>query len=158
MTRRYLLGLLTAAGGLAAAGVVGLPAVLAALSPAPLRRRSGEWRAVGRLEDFPLSQVRAAAVDGSRAGWPPTLGAAGVFVWRPSAEEVVVFSRSCTDLGCPLTYDPGSACFFCPCHGGIFFQDGAVLAGPPARPMQRYATRTREGLLEIDLASLPPAH
>lgn len=157
MTRRYFLGLLTAAGGFAVAGIVGVPALLSALSPAALRRTSGDWRPVGRWEDFPRSEVRAAATQGTRAGWPPSLGAVGVFVWRPSEQEVVVFSRSCTDLGCPLTWDPGSACFFCPCHGGIFSQDGTVMAGPPAKPMQRYATRVRGGRLEIDLASLPPS-
>jgi menaquinol-cytochrome c reductase iron-sulfur subunit len=54
-----------------------------------------------------------------------------------------------------LDYDRGSACFFCPCHGGIFRQNGERLAGPPKRPMYRYAHRLRDGIVEIDLQSVP---
>jgi menaquinol-cytochrome c reductase iron-sulfur subunit len=91
-----------------------------------------------------------------RGDWARSLGEKGVFVWRASEEEVVVFSRNCTDLSCPVTWDPGSNWFYCPCHGGIFAQDGTNVAGPPTRPLYRYANRVQNGVLEIDLLSLPP--
>jgi menaquinol-cytochrome c reductase iron-sulfur subunit len=80
----------------------------------------------------------------------------GVFVWRETADRLVVYSRNCTDLSCPVTWDEGSGWFYCPCHGGIFNQQGEPVAGPPNRPLYRYATRVREGVVEIDLKSLPP--
>jgi hypothetical protein len=75
-------------------------------------------------------------------GEPRPLSRQGVYVWRPTDEEVVVFSRSCTDLGCPVIWDGGSQCFFCPCHGGIFARDGRRMAGPPDRELYRYANRS----------------
>jgi menaquinol-cytochrome c reductase iron-sulfur subunit len=156
MTRRSFFGLLVTGGALIAAGVVGIPALITGLSPALQGRRREVWRPVGRLDAFPVGTAHEGLVPADRRAWPRSLGRQAVFVWRRSEDAVVVFSRSCTDLGCPLDYDPGSACFFCPCHGGIFARDGARLAGPPNGPMYRYAHRVRDGVLEVDLASLPP--
>ena len=148
--------MLVAGGSAILAGIVGIPALVLGLSPILQHRLQGRWRRVGRLDEFPVGRVQPAQLVADRTDWPRSLPRQAVFVWRQSADSVVVFSRSCTDLGCPLDYDPGSACFFCPCHGGIFAQDGHRLAGPTDRPMYRYAHRISEGVLEIDLASLPP--
>jgi menaquinol-cytochrome c reductase iron-sulfur subunit len=156
MNRRSLLGLLVAGAGAIVAGVVGIPALLTGLSPALQPRRREAWRPVGRLDDFPVGAVREGVIPADGKAWPRTFRRQAVFVWRRSEADLVVFSRSCTDLGCPLDYEPGSACFFCPCHGGIFAQDGERLAGPPNGPMHRYAHRVRDGVLEIDVSSIPP--
>ena len=156
MTRRSFFGLLVTGGAVIVAGIVGIPALLTGLSPALQGRRRPAWRPVGRLEDFPAGEVRQAQLPADRAGWPRSFRRQAVFVWRRSEADLVVFSRSCTDLGCPLDYDAGSACFFCPCHGGIFAQNGERLAGPPNGPMYRYAHRVQGGVLEIDIFSLPP--
>jgi menaquinol-cytochrome c reductase iron-sulfur subunit len=156
MNRRSFFGLFVTGGAVLAAGMVGIPALLTGLSPALQGRRHPVWRPVGRLEDFAVGAVYQGLIPADRQGWPRSLGRQAVFVWRRSEAEMVVFSRSCTDLGCPLDYDAGSACFFCPCHGGIFAQDGQRLAGPPNRPMHRYVHRLRDGVIEIDVTSLPP--
>ena len=157
MDRRTWLMLLVNGGAVTATAVVGVPAVIHLCSPVLEPRRPEEdWRAVGPLENFPLEQVRPAMVATTSKQWPPAFEPLTVYVWRPSESEVVVYSRNCTDLACPLNYDPGSGCFFCPCHGGIFAQDGERMAGPPNRPMYRYASRVRDGVLEIDVNSLPP--
>jgi Rieske Fe-S protein len=77
-------------------------------------------------------------------------------VWAESPDQFVVFSRACTDLSCPVRWDPGSQWFFCPCHGGIFDRRGEPRAGPPAVPLHRYQTRIRDGILEVDVFSVPP--
>ena len=157
MTRRGWLTGIVAAIGASVAAVVGIPAALFSLAPALDGRKAQVWRPVGRLDDFPLGDVRKAVVEAPRVYWAQALPAVAVFVWRPAAGEVVVFSRSCTDLGCPVTWDPGSEWFFCPCHGGIFAKDGTPKAGPPPRPLYRYAARVQGGIVEIDLNSLPPS-
>jgi menaquinol-cytochrome c reductase iron-sulfur subunit len=156
MNRRTAAGLLVTCGSFLAAGIVGIPTLIMGVSPA-LRRRRETWRSLGRLEDFPIGKVSQGTLTADRESWPPAFGERSVFVWRPSPEAAVVFSRSCTDLGCPLEYQAGSGCFFCPCHGGIFSQDGKRLAGPPKTPMHRYAQRIRAGELEVDITSVPPA-
>jgi Rieske Fe-S protein len=156
MTRRTLMKRLLQAGSLLVAAVIGIPALLTGAAPAITRRRLENWRAIGTLEEFPLRSVREARVNPSLEGWPRELGPALVYVWRRTEDEVVVFSRACTDLGCPVTYDPGSAWYFCPCHGGIFDHEGRRRAGPPERPLDRYASRVRNGMVEIDVRSVPP--
>jgi Rieske Fe-S protein len=157
MTRRSVLGLLVIAASLIAGGIVGIPALLAGLSPIFRARQRKIWWPVGRLDEFPSGAVCDGVILTKGEIWPRSFGARAVFVWRRNESEVVVFSRSCTDLGCPLTYDRGSGCYLCPCHGGIFRPDGERLGGPPGKPMHRYAQRVRDGVLEVDIASIPPA-
>lgn len=142
---------------MATAVMAGIPSLVTALSPA-WRRRPGKsaWQVIGLIEEFPVGEMREIIVPIRREDWDRGLREKSVFAWRPAEHEAVVFSRSCTDLGCPLTWDPGSECFFCPCHGGIFSKSGERMAGPPKRPLYRYAVRIIDGQIEIDLHSLPP--
>jgi menaquinol-cytochrome c reductase iron-sulfur subunit len=156
MTRRTVLGMLVAGGTMLISGIVAIPTFLAGVSPA-LRSRRSEWRSVGPAEGISVGEVRQTFAAHDPDAWPKSTTNDAVFVWRKSDTEFVVFSRSCTDLGCPLDYEPGSACYFCPCHGGIFANDGSRLAGPPNGPMHRYVHRIRNDLLEIDLSSVPAA-
>lgn len=157
MERRDFLALAVKAGGALTGGAIVAPALVTALAPAWQHRGGrGIWVRVGPLEDFHPGTVAQAIVEIPRDDWAAALRRRGVFVWRPSAEEVVVYSRSCTDLGCPVTWDPGSGWFYCPCHGAIFDREGVPQKGPPKTPLHRYATRIVEGALEIDLDSIPP--
>lgn len=138
------------------AGAVGVPVLLTAISPS-LRRDDREiWQSLGPLADFPEGEMRKAVVPVPRADWAGSLSEVGVFVLRQAGDRVTVFSRNCTDLSCPVVWDPGSEWFFCPCHGGIFSKEGEPKAGPPRIPLYRYAARIREGTLEVDLNSVPP--
>jgi menaquinol-cytochrome c reductase iron-sulfur subunit len=156
MTRRSAFSLLVTGASLIVASVVGIPALLTGLSPVIRKGGGPTWRSLGQVQDFAVGLVQERLISPDRGGWPRTFRELVVFVWRPSETEFVVFSRRCTDLGCSLEYEEGSACYFCPCHGGIFTQDGQRLAGPPDRPMFRYTHRVREGMVEIDLSSVPP--
>ncbi len=154
--RRKWLAVLIQGGSAVMAAVVGIPALLSAISPGWRSRPGGQWRTTGRLADFPLGTVQPAVVKVGRGDWAQTLESKTVYVYRLTDDQVVVYSRNCTDLSCPLVFDAGSECFFCPCHGGIFGKDGKPMAGPPSKPLYRYVTRIRDGELEIDLHSLPP--
>jgi Rieske Fe-S protein len=125
---------------------------------APVWRGRGDplWVAVGPMTQFAPGEVTKAVVQVPRDDWAEALRARGVFVWRAAEQEVVVYSRACTDLGCPVTWDAGSGWYFCPCHGAIFDREGVPQKGPPKKPLHRYATRVQAGVLEIDLNSVPP--
>lgn len=156
MNRRSFFALTAKAGGALIAAALAIPAAITAFSPV-IRRTKGEvWAPVGEIGSFPVDEVSKAVVEAPWDEEDQFLREKGVFVWRQDGEDVVVFSRSCTDLSCPVTWDPGSGWFFCPCHGGIFDEEGKNVAGPPPRPLHRYAKRVRDGVLEIDLNSLPP--
>ena len=156
MNKRIFGKWMIAGSGMFIGGVVGIPAFLSALSPSLRRRERENWQPVGPMEDFKKTGVTRAVVPVPRADWAQSLRKKGVFVVREATGDLIVFSRSCTDLSCPLTWDPGSGWFFCPCHGGIFSRDGKPMAGPPKEPLYRYATRIRDNILEIDLNSIPP--
>lgn len=156
MNKRKFSKLFVAGSGLVVGGIVGLPVLVNVASPS-LRRREGErWQPIGSVDDFTIDKIVKAVVAVPRDDWARSLRERGVFVWREATDRFVVFSRNCTDLGCPITWDPGSGWFFCPCHGGIFAKDGTPRAGPPNIPLYRYASRIREQVLEVDVNSLPP--
>jgi menaquinol-cytochrome c reductase iron-sulfur subunit len=156
MDRRNFLKWIIKGGGLMTAGMVAAPVLVTILSPL-FQRRASLWAPVAEVADFTPGEVRHALVDTRRKDWTArSLREKGVYVWRAGPERFVVFSRSCTDLSCPVVHDAGSGWFFCPCHGGIFNQEGERMAGPPRQPLFRYTTRVQNGMLEIDLYSLPP--
>lgn len=155
--RAWMSRVVQTAGALLAAAVAA-PMVALGISPALRPGGSPRWLRLGPLDDFAVGTVTTAEVhDPERAPPDRTAPLRKVFVLRRAANEVVVYSRTCTDLGCPLTFDRGSGWFLCPCHGGIFSRDGEPRAGPPNRPMHRFAVRIRDRVIEIDVHSVPIA-
>jgi menaquinol-cytochrome c reductase iron-sulfur subunit len=45
--------------------------------------------------------------------------------------------------------------FMCPCHGGVYYSDGQVAAGPPPRPLTQYKVRIQNGEVEIQTRPIP---
>jgi quinol---cytochrome c reductase iron-sulfur subunit, bacillus type len=43
----------------------------------------------------------------------------------------------------------------CPCHGGVYYSDGTVAAGPPPKPLIRYDVRTLNDQVEIKTMAIP---
>ena len=155
MQRRTLFKWIVGFLGAAMSGIIAVPAIVCALSPAT-RRRPEAWRWVGALESFPVGQVvQATVLSPPQEHHLEVVPAQAVYIWHRAEGEFIAFSRTCTDLGCAVKYDPGSEFYYCPCHGGIFNQSGEPVAGPPEKPLYRYATRVRAGALEIDLRSVP---
>ena len=76
---------------------------------------------------------------------------------RDTADKFVAFSINCTHLGCPVRWLPAANLFMCPCHGGVYYADGAVAAGPPPRPLARYDVRVRNGEVELRTRAIHPA-
>ena len=57
---------------------------------------------------------------------------------------VVAFSAVCTHLSCAVLWIRESGHLECPCHDGVFDAgSGAVLAGPPPRPLTRITVEER---------------
>lgn len=81
-----------------------------------------------------------------------------VFVTRdPDSGEILALSSRCTHLGCPVVFEPEDeqAPLHCPCHDAVFSATGAVLEGPPARPLDRMPIEVPddgEGMIHLVLA------
>ena len=72
---------------------------------------------------------------------------------RTSENEYVSYSQKCTHLSCAVYYSRENNRLECPCHKGFFsVNDGAVIEGPPSRPLPRIVLRTRgEELIAVDV-------
>jgi Rieske Fe-S protein len=64
-------------------------------------------------------------------------------------QPYVAISNRCMHVGCPIRYVQASQRFICPCHGGIYDFQGIVIGGPPVRPLDRFRTRVRSGVVEV---------
>lgn len=142
---------------------IGLAAVAAALVALPtglfllgVRRTPKLWRAVGSVGSFHAGETVAVSfLDPSPLPWSGVTARTAAWLRRDGDGGFTAFSVNCTHLGCPVRWLPDAGLFMCPCHGGVFYEDGRVASGPPPRPLVRYAVRVREGMVEIQTTPLP---
>ncbi len=92
---------------------------------------------VGKLDEFPVGTVRTVLVDERP-----------VLVIR-TADEVRAFSALCTHLQCVVQYSADRKQFECPCHGGVYANDGTNVAGPPPRPLAELTVTIAEGTVLV---------
>ena len=84
----------------------------------------------------------------SRPARPPGSGAT-------TPTHFTAFTVHCTHLGCPVRWVADAKLFLCPCHGGVYYADGTVSAGPPPKPLPQYPVRVRDGQVEILTSPIP---
>lgn len=68
---------------------------------------------------------------------------------RRSGDSVEAFKPACTHLGCSVSYQEDKERYFCPCHGGVFDENGDVVSGPPPRPLDQYETKVEDGQVKV---------
>ncbi len=151
--RRFLVMLNLGLSSLAAA-LLGVPVVGFLLAPL-LKQPPPVWRAVGPVDGFASGRtVEVTFLNPSPQPWAGY--AAKTAAWlRRDGRTFTAYSIDCTHLGCPVDWLPAAGLFMCPCHGGVFYKDGVVAAGPPPRPLQQYPVRVRAGQVEIRTSPLP---
>jgi nitrite reductase/ring-hydroxylating ferredoxin subunit len=150
--------LLWAGGGAAAlaGALLALPLGRYLLAPALRRRGWRAWVSLGPLEDFGAGQTRLAQYRNPFAApWDGPTAQIACWVRRIEGERVQVFSIHCTHLGCPVRWFAESGLFMCPCHGGVFYEDGRRAAGPPPRGLYEYEHRVQSGELWIKGGHIP---
>ncbi|HBY95968.1 MAG TPA: (2Fe-2S)-binding protein [Chloroflexi bacterium] len=152
--RQFLTRLSLALTGLGAA-IVAVPIVGVLLTPL-LRKVPETWRAVGAIDGFRVGEtVLVKFTDASPLPWAGVTAQTAAWLRRESENSFVVFSVNCTHLGCPVRWLPDANLFMCPCHGGVYYRDGAVAAGPPPRPLVQYPVRLQNGQVEIRTNPIP---
>lgn len=124
---------------------------------APLfRKASGKWISVGRADRFQIGKtVDVVISDPSPLPWAGITSRTAVWLRRVSDDEFIAFSVNCTHMGCPVRWLPDAELFMCPCHGGVYYKDGTVAAGPPPRPLFRFDARVVNGRVQIKSAPVP---
>ena len=71
-----------------------------------------------------------------------------------AASGLAALGMTCSHLGCGVSWDAARKAFLCPCHGGVYGPDGAVLAGPPPKPLTRIPLFVSGGRVQLDAAAL----
>ncbi len=156
-SRRQFLARITVSLTVAAGAVVGVPIVAYLLSPLIVPTPE-TWTTLGPAANFqPGQTVQKSFQEPSPLPWAGLTAETAVWVRRnsPAAADFTVFAVNCTHLGCPVSWLPGGKLFLCPCHGGVYYADGTVAAGPPPRPLFQYQSRVTDGQLEILTRPLP---
>jgi menaquinol-cytochrome c reductase iron-sulfur subunit len=153
--RRRLLTAVGLAGGGVVAAVLGVPVVGFILSPL-LKEETDEWRAVGSAAQFPVGDtVKVSFLDPSPLSWSGPAAMTAAWLRREAEDRFVAFAVNCTHLGCAVRWEAGPRFFMCPCHGGVFYENGDVAAGPPPRPLAQYGVRVRDGQVEVRTGGVP---
>jgi menaquinol-cytochrome c reductase iron-sulfur subunit len=150
VTRRTALGILGTS--LAAAWTLAIAGLSAAFASAPLRAPTRRREAaLGTLdtfsEKFRVVDLRIATSD----GWYSKEEVTRVYARLDDTGAPFVLSATCTHLGCTVQWEAGKNEFRCPCHGGRYSIDGAVLSGPPPRPLERLNAQVRDGNVVVEL-------
>ncbi len=153
--RRVMTGTAHMAGAVAASAFM-LPAVGFALGPV-FEKEEEIWQGVGPPDQFPPDEYVPKVITEEKS--IGTVGKTTVYMRRRNDDidteprdqynEFIAISTRCMHLGCPVRYVPASERFICPCHGGVYDFRGAVSGGPPVRPLDRFYTRVRNGLVEV---------
>jgi nitrite reductase/ring-hydroxylating ferredoxin subunit len=138
--------------------IIAVPIVRYLLSPIMRQKKAGSesWLSLGALAQFPEGETRLASYrhpqvnpsDGETANIP-------CWVRHVEGEKFQVFAINCAHLGCPVRWFPQSGLFMCPCHGGVYYSDGARASGPPERGLFEYAYKVEGGNLVIEVGAMP---
>jgi menaquinol-cytochrome c reductase iron-sulfur subunit len=153
--RRRFMGRLCIALSAVAAAIVGIPVVGFILGPL-IAPEKDIWRAVGAADSFkPGQTVNVKFLDPSPMAWAGVSAMTAAWLRRLDSGGFVAFAVNCAHLGCPVRWLAKANLFMCPCHGGVYYADGSVAAGPPPRGLFQYPVRVRDGQVEILASAVP---
>lgn len=153
ITRRKALSLLV--GAIGSTWATGLAALTVLYTSSNIRlRRDEREHLLGDLtiygKAFRPVRMRVSVDD----GWYKRVEEQMVYI-RSSPDDPahpIVLSAKCSHLGCTVGWDKAKGEFICPCHGGRFGDDGAVLSGPPPTGLTRIPAELRGGDVYVRLA------
>jgi Rieske Fe-S protein len=159
--RRMFLKLLTALGGVIATALIAVPGV-SYLAAAMAKRKEEPWVSLGPVSAFPKGETRLKVIKPSdnplAQPWDGITAQTGVYVRYLGRDEKFqdqfnVFAINCTHLGCPVEWFPQSGLFMCPCHGGVYYENGDRASGPPPRGLYNcvWQVEQKEGDAEAQL-------
>lgn len=133
--RRKFLGVCL--GGVAAAAAVAVSyPVYNYLAPLQLAKTAG--KVVIPEQEIPAGGAKFFEYAGSTA----------VLVRRQSG-DLVALSAVCTHLGCIVQWEKEKQDFICPCHAGHYSSEGAVISGPPPKPLVKLPFVVANGVITV---------
>jgi menaquinol-cytochrome c reductase iron-sulfur subunit len=152
INRRRFLKWMSGIGAALSAIIVGAPAVSAFFSPAfkkPIKKR---WLTVA--DDVSTldigTPIKIDFVEAANDAWVESRTLRTVWLYTEDGEKFTAYSGVCTHLGCSYAFDKENKRFDCPCHHGLFdMKTGAVIGGPPPRPLDTLPVRVEDGEVQV---------
>lgn len=139
-----------------AASLIALPIIGFVLSSVVKTKAYQAWIPLGELSDFPSGQTRLATYKNPfTRPWDGFTGDLPCWVRHIGGPRFQVFAINCAHLGCPVRWFPESGLFMCPCHGGVYYEDGTRASGPPPRGLFEYEYRIRKNTLWVRGGQVP---
>ncbi|HXD77901.1 MAG TPA: Rieske (2Fe-2S) protein, partial [Puia sp.] len=137
------------------AAVMAVPVISALVAPL-LESNEALWRPVGRVDEFPVGGTRLVSFENADSeNYAGVLAKSAAWLRRIDRNRFIAFAVNCSHLGCPVRWEESAQLFMCPCHGGVYYRDGSVAAGPPPKRLTEYKVRVRNGVVELQTAPLP---
>lgn len=148
-TRRQFFSTVVNAIGAVITAVVAVPVAGYFLDPALKRAAGGaNWVKLTSMSQLSASPTAFTLSAERVEGFMKQRVDATVYAYTLEGEPVAL-SNICTHLGCPVGWNEAQQKYLCPCHGGVYDKTGKNIAGPPPRPLPRFATRVEGGDLFI---------
>ena len=146
---RWASGVCAAIGGV----LIGLPVIRSFISPTLVKPAEPGW--IKAAEDIALIDigvpVRVDFVLAQEDAWIESRTQNAVWLYTDDGETFKAYNGHCTHLGCSYSYDKDLKTFACPCHRGQFdVKTGAVLAGPPPRPLDELKVEIRDSAVFVN--------
>lgn len=130
--------------------VLAFPAVAYIIGPSLQRTKNENWVRIGSTSKVEIGTPSLfKTVVENQTGWITSEEEISTYVITENGRDYSALSNICTHLGCRVRWIPDSEQFFCPCHNGIFDITGAVVSGPPPRPLDQYETKVENDQLYI---------
>lgn len=153
--RRFMTGTAHTAGAIAAASFA-LPALGFAVGPI-FKEAEHHWSVAGPIDMFTNDNYVPVVITVT-----PGVGEIGkttVYVRQKNPKidkdpydkntPFIAITSRCSHLGCAVRWADAAERFICPCHGSVFDLLGLRIAGPAVRPLDRFFTRVKDGVVEI---------
>jgi menaquinol-cytochrome c reductase iron-sulfur subunit len=156
VTRRRFMTASAQTVGAIATGAFALPALGFAIGPI-FKQDPHTWEDIGLVEDFPENNYVSVVV--TLLPGVGEIGKSTVYVRKhnpaidtdPADRDTpyIAISTRCAHVGCPVRWVAAAERFVCPCHGGVYDLLGRRVSGPPVRPLDRFPTRVRGGVVQL---------
>ena len=152
--RKFFMKLSLGIAGLSAAAAA-IPVISAVLAPL-LESKVEKWRTVGKISDFKINTTNLVTfINADPEPYAGMTAKSAAWLRRNNDTDFIAFAANCTHLGCPVRWEKDAHLFMCPCHGGVYYADGTVAAGPPPKPLTRCEVRILKDDVQIKTAPLP---
>ena len=150
--RRGFMRWISAGGAAILGALVGIPVVGAFISPALQKPKTDTWIKVA--DDTALLDIgvpiRVDLVQTQDDAWVESRALISVWLYTEDGDVFKAYNGRCTHLGCGYTLAADKKTFACPCHRGQFdIKTGAVLAGPPPRPLDTLKVQVRDAAVYV---------